>query len=524
MPIIGLTQDTKAIAEGLPIIGKLRKGSPKSSNKPGKDLDHFRFTPNAEYIEMGAQDAFHDIYGKTPAMFQNVWIVSDDIDEAFSTWLEWWTANETLQLRTNGVTVVREYKADLGVNSKPIGYVDSERPVLPVELENCKEVGRLNIMLPELIEALGVIGVVTVETHSKNDILNLHRYLTMVKRMYGKLIGIPYMFGRVDKEISTPGWTKRDGTHTGRQLVTKSLFTLHVMPEYVKTVMLPAIKANMIAVEAKPQLVASTDEPETPSLAATINDEDDEQETGPAMRVITKADRKTPIGRTPRTDGSSAIKDEPDDDTHEAVITEVTGDSNGTDAKADLNPHIDEMSYDIMQIRHATEKSGSPLRVNTGAGAFHIVYSSIDDLAAAGWPVEEWKKATGVVDIPDPYIEVKAVTAADPDNDGDTLLVIREGLTPSAPQTPPDVEGTPWAEDGTPKTPLAVWKYFVDTMPADAKPGKYFGDSKVTAKSSDDDKTNAVDVYMQLHDMSYTGLKEQIDQDADALKADAGKA
>lgn len=85
-------------------------------------------------------------------------------------------------------------------------------------------------MFPDFIEASGVLGYVAITTHSIHDILTLHRYLSDVAQMYGKLEGVPFVFGRAKREVSAPK-PKETGT---RMKTTKSLLYLHVLPDFTR--------------------------------------------------------------------------------------------------------------------------------------------------------------------------------------------------------------------------------------------------------------------------------------------------
>lgn len=484
MPIIGLTKDIQPIAEGLPRLGKLRKGSEKTRNKPGEDLNHFRFTPDEEFIDMAVKDAFTAIYGKKPSVFEDVRLPSNDVEDVFSTWMEWWTAGETLQIRTDGQTVVREY-----VNHSD-GYQDTNRPVKQDELENCKPVGRLNIMLPQLINEIGILGVITVETHSKHDIINIHKYLTMVNNLYGKLTGIPFLFGRVDKTISTPAW----GTMKSRQMRTKSLFAMHVMPEYVKTVMLPTIEQNMIAVETRPQIAAGAEQ-DPISLARKLANENE-----PALTIVGKEKRRTPLGRKSEmaVDGTGAIQTEPE---AEAI-------------------HEPQSAYDIKAVRGGFDRPGkAPLRVvTTEDEVFNIYGQSVDRIRDVGWPADEWIKSTSSVEISSPYLNVIAVTMPDYTDDGQKVLSIQSVHTE---YRAPDFENSV-------KTAVGLFE-LADANDFDL--GKYFQDSSLTAAATNEDITTAVEFWMQSNgyvngeEYDFTAAVTRIEQDAKARieKAEQGK-
>jgi len=379
MPIIGLTKDVKLIAEGLPILGKLRKGAEKTSvNKPGKDLDHFRFTSAEEYKSLDAEEKFRELYGGTPSEFENALLVSNNVHDAFSTWYEWWGKNEELKVRHDGETVVREYR-----NHPHNEYQDVSRPANLQEKEKAKPVGRLNILLLDYCEAIGVEGVITVETHSKNDIHEIYKRLTGISSLYGKLTGIPFRFGRINKRISTPGWERQEGGHTGRQVVTKSLFFIDVMPYYTRDVLLPAIKQNLMAVEAVPQIKAP--EPKIPSRIKHVEfgaRKNRRLKTGINDDGVSDDDNPQPAATFTRISGTSAMKAAPQPD-DEPVDGEIIEDD-------DVLPR----PYTLVKVRSAAaDMPGASLRFVTEDGEVLNVYEpGVAMLREMGWQVDVWTK------------------------------------------------------------------------------------------------------------------------------------
>jgi len=184
-PIIGLTD---SVRPAFPLLGKLRKGAAQGGRGPGRDLDHFRFTSDNPAIVR----AFQEAYGSEPRAIPCVMPYAD-VEDNFTTWKEAWVAGG-LQHRCDGQTCVI-WLTDRGTYSRE-----------PVPCPGgCKQVGRLNLIVPELVRA-GHVGYVTVETHSVNDLLNLQASLEAAAQLApnGDLRGIRWVLRRVPERISTP--------------------------------------------------------------------------------------------------------------------------------------------------------------------------------------------------------------------------------------------------------------------------------------------------------------------------------
>lgn len=209
MPIKRLIQQ----AAQFPIIGKLRKGDKKPNEKQmGKDLDYFRFDTD----DADAMSKFAAKYGSEPKAI-NVYLPFRTIDENFSCWQEAYTAGG-LKHRCDGETCViwQDEQGKYRHDPKPCPG-------------GCKEVGRLTVVIPELLR----FAYVSVETHSVNDIMQLQRNLNAAFALRGDLTGIPFLLIRRPVEISTP--SGNDGKRARR---TKALLFLEPHPEWVQVKLL----------------------------------------------------------------------------------------------------------------------------------------------------------------------------------------------------------------------------------------------------------------------------------------------
>lgn len=221
MPIKQLT-DNHQYGRGLPRIGTLYKGDekPEDGKRPGKDLDHFRFEPEPQFEWV--TEFWRELYADQPTEFAPVFLFGATADEVFETWMEEWSASG-LQHRCDGETQYQRF-------DKAIGEYSSARVKCEAPACQCKRTGRLRLMFPDFIEASGVLGYVAITTHSIHDILTLHRYLSDVAQIYGKLEGVPFVFGRAKREVSAPK-PKEPGT---RIKTTRSLLYVHVLPDFTR--------------------------------------------------------------------------------------------------------------------------------------------------------------------------------------------------------------------------------------------------------------------------------------------------
>src|SRR3990167_1146062 len=241
-PIKGMTIGAKA---AFPTVGKLRKGAPMSKDQNGKprigpDLQYFRFTSERPEV----QAAFEAVYGDKPTLI-NVFLPHATVEECFDCWREEWVAGGLVH-RCDGETAV--------LWRTPQGTFSREPKPCP---GGCKPVGRLNVWIPELVDA-GFIGYVLLETHGINDVVSIQRSLLAGLEARGDnpkgLVGIKWSLRRVEETISTPG---QDGKRARRK---KWLVKLEPAPEWVR-LQLRAAEAQAMLMPGQPaQLPPGVDE------------------------------------------------------------------------------------------------------------------------------------------------------------------------------------------------------------------------------------------------------------------------
>lgn len=206
MPIIGLTDR----GASFPRIGELRKGGekPKTGNKPGTDLQHFRFTSqHADVVQK-----FVAAYGQMPASI-NVYLPFATAVENFEAWIEMWGAG-SLKWRGNGETLVIWQKPDGTYSTQP----------KPQPEEGGKQVGRLKVIIPELQRLAYVVSLTT----SLHDISTMSQTLNAYEALRGDLRGIPFVLSRVPVMVSTP---TEEGPRVRRE---KWLWHLEAQPAWVQ--------------------------------------------------------------------------------------------------------------------------------------------------------------------------------------------------------------------------------------------------------------------------------------------------
>jgi len=219
MAIRGLT-DRDSITPRFPRIGKLRKGGEKTVSGFGADLDHWRFTSRWP----GAEAAFLTAYGEAPRQI-NVYLPYATAEECFQSWKEAWKACG-LDHRCDGEICT--------IWLGPDGKYHREPKPCP---GGCKEIGRLEIMIPELVDA-GFVGIVTMETHSKNDLISITETLMKTAELRGDnplgLRNIRFNLRRVPEKISVPGFGMNAGQ---RQRVEKWLVKIEPAVDWVQAQM-----------------------------------------------------------------------------------------------------------------------------------------------------------------------------------------------------------------------------------------------------------------------------------------------
>lgn len=191
---------------GLPLLGRLYKGDPKSDpKKPGQDRDFFRFEPEPHPVltPERLRGAWENLYGKQPQVIRNVQFASDAVPQVFDEWMEAWgkSGNGTplINRRCDGQTCFTHRLPDSTLNRQP-------QPCLCVN-ENkppCRQSGRLLMFLPDLCASAGVLGLVMLTTHSTTDLDNIRGTLSMMHSTLGRLRNMAFILFRREEILTTP--------------------------------------------------------------------------------------------------------------------------------------------------------------------------------------------------------------------------------------------------------------------------------------------------------------------------------
>lgn len=279
MPIVGLTtRQTPRPA----YIAKLRKGGPKQEKNGkevfGRDLDHFRLDPT-DPNDQTLVDALAAEYGSAPNYIE-VYLPHATAEENFSAWMEEYNASQLIH-RCDGETIhAYNHRGELVPTGEPCPYAAGKARTR--KEPGCQRVGRLEVFIPALVQHAGRFGIVTVETHSIHDIVNLSSALAFYEQMSGDLRGKPFVISRVASEISTPN---ENGSRTRR---TKHLLSLQPASEWVLRQLQAPEERRALAAPARQLVDHATgeivDEEEEEAIEATARAVEVEPPTDKARR------------------------------------------------------------------------------------------------------------------------------------------------------------------------------------------------------------------------------------------------
>ena len=232
MPIRGLTHREA----NFPMLGSIRKGSPKEPDRPGKDLTYFR--PDFDEQEQEAAEKFSAVYGDEPREI-NILLPFVDVDANFQAWNEAYIRGGMLH-RCDGDWV--EYEVDPR-SGEPLvlnGEIVDGGGRKACNFETCRPSGRLKVIIPELER----LAFLMFRTGSKHDIINIHSQLSAYLQINGSLSGIPLILKRKPYSISTPS----SDSPSGRARREKWLVSIEANPDWV------AAKLKQLRIESLPAL------------------------------------------------------------------------------------------------------------------------------------------------------------------------------------------------------------------------------------------------------------------------------
>lgn len=224
MPIKSIKGRDLILHQGLPIIGKLRKGESQEdaqerARKAGKrgampqELNYFRLAvndaPASLYTASQIESAFEALYGAQPKSISGVKFLTDNVDEAFK------TQYARFGKRSDGTPVLTrvcdgehiQYRNE-GANgidrTKSHCICDWDSKDAAALKANCQPSGELFFWLPELTKTTGVLGLFKLETHSTNDIVNITSTLNMIAQSTGNLRQWSFTLYRQAKNVTSP--------------------------------------------------------------------------------------------------------------------------------------------------------------------------------------------------------------------------------------------------------------------------------------------------------------------------------
>lgn len=252
MPIKSLTTRQARF----PLLGKIRKGGEKKENpkRPGTlisgdDLEYFRIDSDIQ----GINEKFTAIYGKEPKQLDCL-LPFPCTDQVFPCWMEDWGATGLVSRCDEEKQHIYQQAGKM-IATNPIPCKRQQNPDGSYLGCKCKQVGRLQVVLPKL----GELGYFEVETHSKWDIIGLTEQLLAIETSAGSLIGIPFLLERGSRELSYP---LPDGKR-GRK--TFSLLSIRVHPNSASQVL------QIIETKAFQQFTGNVEPIRTLSPASTGN-------------------------------------------------------------------------------------------------------------------------------------------------------------------------------------------------------------------------------------------------------------
>lgn len=220
MPIQGLTTGRARFAE----LGRLRKGAPKDANRPGKDLQGFRFDSPDPIVSK----VFTEAYGVEPTQI-NVYLPHATPNDNLMAYRE--LRNHSGLLHRCDGKYCYAYDKITGILERtttpcPCADMPDQVPYKDGLIKNqnkCQPVGRLQVIVPELQR----FGYVLLGTTSKLDIIHLSEELQAIYEMVGTLQGIPLVLYRRPEQVSSPA----NQAGQRRQQI-KYMCHIQISPEY----------------------------------------------------------------------------------------------------------------------------------------------------------------------------------------------------------------------------------------------------------------------------------------------------
>lgn len=222
--------------DGSMVMGAIRKGAPKESNRSGRDLDHFRITLKEGFAHL--QPYITELYGAEPREISNVRFLSE-IDGVLQSANEIW-GNGKLKQRCDGETISQWQDPE----SQRIVKGARGCPRMNGGKCDCKTTGRLYVYLPDLTFLSGAAGRFVLKTGSITDIQHFYSVLMDTRSWhivtdpqtgdeYSTIRGVPFVLGREKRPMPQvlPG---KDGGAPQLTSVPMWMLTLHTDDKLIK--------------------------------------------------------------------------------------------------------------------------------------------------------------------------------------------------------------------------------------------------------------------------------------------------
>lgn len=228
-------------------IGEIHKGSPKKTNKDGKeiqgeDLDHFRFTAKGTPEEQEQiMAAWVAAYGEKPTTI-NFYTLADTPDQAVDAW--YWEFKKINKADSRGKAFVKCNGDEIVGWSHPQTkewISDRPKPCRRQEDEEhcslCKPSAKLELMIPELWQA-GFQGYVLFHISSFDydypEIVSNLEAIAQTQMVFNKTLAFtPLQLCRAERIVST-SFPSKDGKERISKLAPKSLCYITQPKEYVQ--------------------------------------------------------------------------------------------------------------------------------------------------------------------------------------------------------------------------------------------------------------------------------------------------
>lgn len=219
------------------VLGKLRKGAEKQGNRPGADLDYFRFDTS----DRALSQMFEGLYGDRPGDgYENgirFFFPSAEFEQCMPTMKAAYKGG-TCYVLCDGENIHGERVAvKTKEGSRWVSHAAHRFPAcrFPACLgnESCNAVGKLRIVIPEFKR----FGVVEVVVGALNDLEHVSKQIAEIEDKVSQhgadLSMVPLIIYRQKREISTPKSVDKNGVRSeDRARRAKSLIEVSIAPEF----------------------------------------------------------------------------------------------------------------------------------------------------------------------------------------------------------------------------------------------------------------------------------------------------